>query len=927
MKAKTPTFGLLVVMALLELASIGSLSTSGQSARATAVESRGAEAMVDFDRLPYFRRGTTIHQVSSFDRTGGNLDGSGYYLYQHPETGGYVVLEEAKPGTIYRIWATWRTGEGNGNIRIFFDNEGSPRVDVPIQQIFSGERVPFLSPLVGNDQTSPGAFFSYHPFAFREAVRVEFTTVPRYYQITYQLYSTADGVATYMGTEDLTAVYDAWNHPSVDPKDRTGNQSVYSGPFDLSPGQSKVLFDHTGAGSLRSLVLSLPQLVITQYAGNTRTVTDDGRYLTGRCSFSVAIEPANTGVTVTRRLDYGFRDQTADVYVDGQKVGRWSDRGSDYERRWRDSVFFVPGTFTEGKTQIAISVSVVASTWTEYYYWVETARPSGERAQTDSLDIGAQSSEDAHGYAVVGQTWEGTNTYTYPPIVPTRYDQTTLDILGLARVEMYWDGEATPSVDVPIGFLFGVGSSGEGLVQALLMGSHPLTHTFYNYFPMPFAQSASVRLVNKSPVTIQGASARLEYNNKPYTGLGTEAGYFTAKYNTERPLASGRDYPLLDIPSATGHVVAVIMCIREYETTLRILEGDERVFIDTREFNPVIHGTGTEDYFNGGWYFGGSKIFTLPVHGVPLFHRLDGKGHLAMYRLSLADAYPFERQFRFNFEHGSTNNVNAWYETVAFAYVVKWRESLVQSDALDVGNAVDEARHQYVINGQTWEGSLPWRATFLGRDNVSSYSYSGTGRAHRGSSAFTVSVSASNQGVRLARILDHGSANQRASVYVDGVLAGTWYTGGSNASNRALYDCFEIPPDLTASKSSIRVSIEFVGGDLGWNEFYYYVYCHEYPSTATPTSTLTPTASPTPTSTLSSMPSPTRADTPTPSPVPTDTATLVPSATDTSTPTNTVVATPSLTSLPTDTPGATATASPTRHWCHLPAVLRGEGIR
>ncbi len=43
------------------------------------------------------------------------------------------------------------------------------------------------------------------------------------------------------------------------------------------------------------------------------------------------------------------------------------------------------------------------------------------------------------------------------------------------------------------------------------------------------------------------------------------------------------------------------------------LEGDERVYVDG-ERTPAIHGTGTEDYYESGWYFN-AGTYSTPFHG------------------------------------------------------------------------------------------------------------------------------------------------------------------------------------------------------------------------------------------------------------------------------------------------------------------------
>jgi hypothetical protein len=366
---------------------------------------------------------------------------------------------------------------------------------------------------------------------------VEFTSVPSYYNITYHTYNSSNGVTTYTGSENLTAAYSAWNNPLTDPKPTTGNQTVNTGSFNLTAGQSKDLLNlSNAAGSVRSVKLTFPQFVTIQTQSG-QTVTDNGRAFTGSSTFRAAIQASNSGVVLTRRLDYGIADQTADVYVDGVLAGRWSTPGTDLSTNWRDSDFMIPANLTQGKTQITIKVQFVSAQidWNEFYYWVKTERSNGNLVQTDTLDVGNTTSESAHNYTIVTQTWTGTRTFTYP--APFTLDTATLDILQNARVRAYWDGETTPSVDVPLGFFFGIGSSGEGNMKGLLTGVDPTTHSYYNYFPMPYGTSARIVLVNSSGQTITNATGVTQYNPTAYSNLNTDSGYFVAQYNREAPPA------------------------------------------------------------------------------------------------------------------------------------------------------------------------------------------------------------------------------------------------------------------------------------------------------------------------------------------------------------------------------------------------------
>jgi hypothetical protein len=357
-------------------------------------------------------------------------------------------------------------------------------------------------------------------------------------------------------------------------------------------------------------------------------------------------------------------------------------------------------------------------------------------------------------------------------------------------------------------------------MKGLLVGVDPTTHTYYNYFPMPYGTSARVTLVNSSGQTITNATGVTQYNPTGYSNLNTDSGYFVAQYSREAPTTTGRDFVWGNFPSGTGHVVGSLLTISN-TTVDGVLEGDERIFINSSSYNPQIHGTGTEDVFNGGFYFS-KGIFNLPVHGAPLRYVNAGNRQTSMYRLELADAMPFEKSLLFKIEHGPSDDLNATYEGAVFAYIAKNKESLVQTDSLQIRNAASETAHNYSITSQNWTGSFT--NDYFGRDVAAVFS--GLGRAHKGTSQFTMSINPANQGVRLSRIMDHGVANQKARVYVNNAQVGTWYTGGVNLSHKARYDSFEIPASFTFGKSSITIKIQFVSSANDWNEFVYDAYSH-----------------------------------------------------------------------------------------------------
>jgi hypothetical protein len=137
-----------------------------------------------------------------------------------------------------------------------------------------------------------------------------------------------------------------------------------------------------------------------------------------------------------------------------------------------------------------------------------------------------------------------------------------------------------------------------------------------------------------------------------------------------------------------------------------------------------------------------------------------------------------------------------------------------------VGNTASETSHAYTITTQTWAGTQNF--TYAGVNNK--VGVTDDGRAHKGTSQFTLALNPQNQGAILRRRLDYGIGNQLAKVFVDGTYAGDWYTAGANTATRWADSDFLIPASLTTGKSQVTVQVQFVSAAIDWNEFTYWLY-------------------------------------------------------------------------------------------------------
>ncbi len=196
--------------------------------------------------------------------------------------------------------------------------------------------------------------------------------------------------------------------------------------------------------------------------------------------------------------------------------------------------------------------------------------------------------------------------------------------------------------------------------KASLLAGRRTSGSFYSYWAMPFRDSIRISLANAtdSPVHAVLNAGYRQMTAPEVDGLGR----FHAEFSPITRVARRKSYEILQ-RAGRGHWCGTYLFMRGTGLGSRFLEGDERVWVDGRDAS-TYHGTGTEDYFNGGWYFGGTGW--LPLWGCTRFRPIQGK--CDAYRLHMTDAVPFQESIRVAVEHGNKNRVPVRYGSVAFFY-------------------------------------------------------------------------------------------------------------------------------------------------------------------------------------------------------------------------------------------------------------------
>lgn len=231
----------------------------------------------------------------------------------------------------------------------------------------------------------------------------------------------------------------------------------------------------------------------------------------------------------------------------------------------------------------------------------------------------------------------------------------------LRRIVMriYWEDEEKPSVEAPLGDFFGCGFHYQPYISQYLGMT---SGGFVCYFPMPFERSARIEITNDTRHEVDAFLYQVDYQ-KFEAALESDVAYFHASWNRSIRTDYDSNYLVLHA-SGKGHLVGVSLNIQSYDGRFDFMEGDEMIYVDN-EKRPSIQGTGTEDYFSGGWYFRDGP-FAGPFTG--LVYKNDTTGQISAYRFHSQDPVPFNRNIRVTFEHGHGNQVIADYSSMAYWY-------------------------------------------------------------------------------------------------------------------------------------------------------------------------------------------------------------------------------------------------------------------
>ncbi|ORA11378.1 glycoside hydrolase family 172 protein [Mycobacterium arosiense] len=458
---------------------------------------------------------------------------------------------------------------------------------------------------------------------------------------------------------------------------------------------------------------------------------------------------------------------------------------------------------------------------------LDTLRAAGTADPKPAATVAAHSNRIIELAAGAGQTIaESTGPASISALRLELAEPAAGQLTGL-RLQVEFDGRTM--VDSPRGEFFGAGL-GANSVRSLMFAATPQPDgslVLCAWWPMPFAHSARVTLVNAGAEAVSGIDSDVTTTPDgqwaPALSSG-RAGYFTARSHAG-PTALRQDW-LFAEEQGHGKFVGVSQTIRGYRTKTAFsdeapyfLEGAERVYTDGAA-SPQWYGTGTEDLYEGGWYFKDGTHFSDPLNGQPDQRTAAGGCAdycVAVYRIMLADAIGYHSAIRFGIEHGKRNMVQPDYGSTAFLYT--------QPDAVVAGgddvsptDFVNRVLHGYTDSDANDQLLV---SEYEGTQDI--LPVVGSVRTAKGAITFHVRIDPDNRGILLRRTSDQATGFQSADVAVDGTPAGNWLQPRSNSFHRWLDDTYLVPRSVTGGKAEVTITLTPAADSPPWTAGRYHV--------------------------------------------------------------------------------------------------------
>jgi hypothetical protein len=245
------------------------------------------------------------------------------------------------------------------------------------------------------------------------------------------------------------------------------------------------------------------------------------------------------------------------------------------------------------------------------------------------------------------------------------------DLRGLV-LRMHWERAEQAAVELPLSAFFGAELAlAEYNTLPLSAAKNGDQLTLEANWPLPYREHAHISLHNTG-TTKRQVQARIQQGEE---ALPDGAGHFYASYRRSvGPFQPGDRYQHATLQGA-GKYVGTLMYLQGTLDTeaihahypLSFLEGDERITVDGAD---SVLGTGTEDYFDAGYYWGAGRFDSPFATLISREEEADGGSITAARWHILSNSIEFKESLDFSLEYGANRPQSATdYASVAFYYL------------------------------------------------------------------------------------------------------------------------------------------------------------------------------------------------------------------------------------------------------------------
>ena len=411
---------------------------------------------------------------------------------------------------------------------------------------------------------------------------------------------------------------------------------------------------------------------------------DDGPGFVSRMLLARGISSPSGAVTVDLRP----MNERVRVYIDGEPTpvidSLWSELAdaklAPFDApltRWTSgaTISYLPISYSS-RLRVFVDDLNGSSTLTLYYAQVTTQRVQSTRPY--SLDVLASPAARAEleqalaAPSSIGTSWfdqdvtlngaGATMVWTHPGAGTLQRIEVQLpaasanDVLSETTLRLSWD-DAAPTINLPLGTLFG---SRHGVTPVatlpLSVQSDGNTVSMSLSLPMPFSTSAKLELVHTGD---SSRTFKVRLSGSDGTPKG-EWGHLYSTFEELRDPQRGDRFRVAALSGRGKYIGTILYAHGKSDpggqtgasSELGFLDGDERLDVDGQA---TWLGTGTDNYFNGGFYFK-DGLFNSPFAALSQLDDNTSAGSSAatlMRWTMLTDEINFQKKLELSFELGA----------------------------------------------------------------------------------------------------------------------------------------------------------------------------------------------------------------------------------------------------------------------------------